>query len=269
MPTLPWQLDVIGAGAAWNITQGQGVVIAILDSGLTDGELPGLRLRELEPPPAPDPIGHGTSVTTLAAGSGDLGVWGVAPQARVLALSVLDGSGEISARAIVAGIYAAVQQGASVINMSFGEASDDPSIKAAIDYAAARGTVVVAAAGDTGSPAPLFPADLSDEVISVRALSKTGEPSPYGNGAGENGLDAPGLNMTAVKVENRVVVVGLTSGSSMATAVVSGSVALLESCAHRASGAHVSAATVVRTLHESARQGPWFNLRVALRTVGC
>jgi subtilisin family serine protease len=267
--TLPWHLNAIGAAEAWKVSQGQGEVIAILDSGLTDAALPGIRARELGPQPEPDPIGHGTAVTTVAAGSGDLAVWGVAPRARVLSISVLDGSGQVSNEAVVVGIYVAVRLGASVINMSFGQASDNPRIKEAIDYATGRGVVIVAAAGDTASPTALFPADIVDEVIAVRAMGQTGKPSLYANRVGKNGVDAPGLNLTAVKVENDVAVVGTTSGSSMATAVVSGSVALIEACVHRKSAGSIDVRTLVRTLRGSAGQGPWFNLREALRAVGC
>jgi subtilisin family serine protease len=130
---LPWHLVALHASAAWKVTQGEGEVIAILDTGLTDAALPGLRKREVGPTPQPDSNGHGTAVTTLAAGSGDLGVWGVAPRAQVLSISVVDASGQISAQEVVAGIQAAIQQRASVINMSFGQVSDNPQIKAAID----------------------------------------------------------------------------------------------------------------------------------------
>lgn len=251
------------------MTQGEGEVIAILDTGLTDLALPGLRKREVGPSPQPDTNGHGTAVTTLAAGSGDLGVWGVAPSARVLSISVLDTSGEISATKVVAGIYAAVAQGASVINMSFGQTSDNPLIRAAVDYAAGRGVVIVAAAGDTASPSPLFPADLAGEVIAVRALADNGAPPLSANTIGVNGIDAPGENLPALRVEGGVLVEANSDGSSMATAVVTGSVALLAACVHRKHGSMLNQQTLVRALHESAQHKPFFNLSVALHMIGC
>jgi subtilisin family serine protease len=266
---LGWHLDAIGAAEAWKVTEGAGEVIAILDSGLTDSALPGLRTRELGPQPARDDIGHGTAVTTLAAGSGDLGVWGTAPQARVLSLSVLDATGQISPQAVVDGILAAVRRGASVINMSFGRPADSPQIKAAIDYASARGVVVVAAAGDTTSPTPLFPANLVGEVIAVRAIDESGKPSLSANRVGVNGVDAPGENLPAVRFQDGAVQVVGSDGSSMAAAVVSGSVALLEACVHRQPGSVLSLGVVVRALRESMGLGPWINLRTALRAVGC
>jgi subtilisin family serine protease len=251
------------------MTEGEGEVIAILDTGLSDTTLPGLRKREVGPRPQPDTSGHGTAVTTLAAGSGDLGVWGVAPKARVLSISVVDGSDRISAQAVIAGIQTAVLEGASVINLSFGQVADDPQIKAAIDSAVGHGVVVVAAGGDTTSPAPLFPADLTSEAIAVRALAENGAPPPSGNLVGSNGIGAPGENLPAVRVQNGALVEAKSDGSSMATAVVTGSVALLAACVHRKPGAVLSEQMVVRALHASADQTPFFNLGVALHQLGC
>jgi hypothetical protein len=182
---------------------------------------------------------------------------------------VLDGSGQISSQAIVDGIYASVRGGASVINMSFGQASDSPQIKAAIDYAASRGVVIVAAAGDTASPTPLFPANIPGEVIAVRAMDEAGKPSPYANPVGVSGVDAPGQNLPAVRVQDGTLQVVGSDGSSMAAALVSGSVALLEACVHRNHGSVLGQAGSVRALRDSVGPGPWINLRVALRAVGC
>ena len=259
----------IGVADAWKVTQGEGEVIAILDSGLTDGALPKLREREVGPRPQSDTNGHGTAVTSLAAGSGDLEVFGVAPRARVLAIAVIDASGQISTEAVVDAIYSAVRQGASVINMSFGRTSDSPPIRSAIDYASGRGVVIVAAGGDTASPGSMFPANIAGEVIAVRALTQKGEPPLSANGVGTNGIDAPGENLPAVRLRNGAVGQVGMNGSSMATAVVSGSVALLEACAHRQPGRVLSQAAIVRALRDSERPGPWFNLRSSLHSIGC
>ncbi|HEY4886971.1 MAG TPA: S8 family serine peptidase [Candidatus Dormibacteraeota bacterium] len=268
-PPLPWHLNAIGVTPAWGFSQGLGEVIAILDSGLADGALPSLRAREIGPRPAPDLIGHGTAVTTLAAGSGDLGVWGVAPQARVIAINILDASGQISPEKVVAGINSAVQQRASVINMSFGQAEDSAPIKAAIDYAIGRGVVVVAAGGDTGSPSALFPADLAGEVIAVRALAENGTAPLSANTVGANGIDAPGENLPAVRVQDGASIEAASDGSSMAAAVVSGSVALLEACSRRSSGGVLGAMSLLHILRASADKRPWFDLGRAVRAAGC
>jgi energy-coupling factor transporter ATP-binding protein EcfA2 len=142
-------------------------------------------------------------------------------------------------------------------------------IKAAIDYAASRGVVIVAAAGDTASPTPLFPANIPGEVIAVRAMDEAGKPSPYANPVGVSGVDAPGQNLPAVRVQDGTVQVVGSDGSSMAAALVSGSVVLLEACVHRNHGSVLGQAGLVRALRGSVGPGPWINLRAALRAVGC
>jgi subtilisin family serine protease len=196
-------------------------------------------------------------------------VWGVAPQARVLAISVVDALGRISVEKIVAGISFAVEERASVINMSFGQASDNAQIRAAIDFATRQGVVVIAAGGDTASPSALFPADLSDQVIAVRALAENGAAQLSANTVGANGIDAPGENLPAVRLQNGRLVEAASDGSSMATAVVSGSVALLEACSRRTSGTVLGAMSLVRILRASAGKKPWFDLGQAVRAAGC
>lgn len=272
-----WELNSIGALAAWQVTKGAGELIAILDSGLADQELPGMRSREVALPPTStgdrlvshDTDGHGTAVATLAAGSGDLGVWGVAPGAKVMPINVTDPTGKISEEAVVLGIDAAVGAGASVINLSFGMVSENPRIRKAIDFAAARGVVIVAAAGDTSAPTPLFPANMVNEVIAVRALNQDGQPSLRANRVGSNGIDAPGQNLPSVRLVNNEPEVVKSDGSSMAAGLVSGSIALLESCVHRKSLPALGEEMLVKALRESRKGGPWFDLRAALQLVGC
>jgi serine protease len=169
---------------------------------------------------------------------------------------------------VIAGIETAVLHGASVINMSFGQVSDNAEIKGAIDYAARRGVVIIAAAGDTTAPVPLFPADVTEEVIAVRALAENGMPPPSANRVGANGIDAPGENLPAVRLQDGVPLESASDGSSMAAAVVTGSVALLLACAHRI-GVVLGPSALLRILRTSARQRPWFSLRGALQEVGC
>jgi subtilisin family serine protease len=238
--------------------------------------LPGLRRRELAGISlvdggrlTSDTVGHGTAVATLAAGSGDLGVWGVAPGARVLPIVAGSASVPLNPVAVARGIRLAVGAGASVINLSLGRPSDDAGIRAAIDSAAAAGVIVVAAGGDNSAPGPLFPADIPGEVIAVRALSQKGEPTLYSNGAGLDGLDAPGEDVQAVTVRDEKAMVSSFGGSSAAAALVSGAVALLEACARRTPGSVMTRSAAVRALRVSFGAGPWFNLPRALHFVGC
>lgn len=264
-----WQLNAIEAPAAWHSTEGAGIVIAILDSGLNDSFLPGIAKREVGEPPQGDSIGHGTAVVSLAAGSGDLGVWGVAPQARILVVNIVGADGLIDAESVVAGIDLAVRAGASVINLSFGSSSDDNRITAAIERAVAANAVVVAAAGDNGSPQSLFPADLTELVIAAQTLTPDGSRSPDANAVGANGIGAPGVMLLAARPTSRGIEQFRADGSSMAAAVVSGSVALLQSCARLSGRTGVTHNQALAVLRASRNLRAFFDLSEAMRLLGC
>jgi len=124
-----------------------------------------------------DDEGHGTFVSGIAAATGnnEVGVTGVAPGAMLLPVKVLDctATGRISDAA--AGIRYAADMGADVINISFGTPNDSPALREAIEYAQARGAVIVASAGNDGSRGITFPAAYPG-VLSV-AASGEGDPS--------------------------------------------------------------------------------------------
>jgi subtilisin family serine protease len=117
-----------------------------------------------------DDEGHGTFVAGIAAATGDneVGVTGVAPGAMILPVKVLDctATGRISDAA--AGVRYAADMGADVINISFGTPNDSPALREAIEYAQARGAVIVASAGNDGSRGITFPAAYPG-VLSVAA----------------------------------------------------------------------------------------------------
>ena len=76
-----WHLDAIRADPGRALGTGLGIVIALVDTGFTSLPMPGLAGRLLNPGSG-DPNGHGTAMAVIAAGGGDLGVWGVAPAAH-------------------------------------------------------------------------------------------------------------------------------------------------------------------------------------------
>ena len=125
-----------------------------------------------------------------------------------------------------------------------------------------------------GSSPPRAPdcdltASLVNEVIAVRALDQDGQPSLRANRVGPNGIDAPGQNLPSVRLVNNAPEVVKSDGSSMAAALVSGSIALLESCVYRKSLTRPNEEMLMKALRESREIGPWFDLRVALQLVGC
>lgn len=202
-----WGLSHIKAPEAWAITKAPGMVIAVIDTGVDLGHPdlggesklirgPDYRNSDSEPQ---DDEGHGTHVAGIAVASFDnnLGVAGVAPLARLMAIKVLgsDGSGRTSD--VIKGIDFASSNGAHVINLSLGdflplEILHDPSYDEAIKRATGRGTVVVAAAGNDGYPFA-DPATAEFALI-VGATDKSGQQAPYSNSGPGVNIWAPGGN---------------------------------------------------------------------------
>jgi len=182
-----------------------------------------------------DEVGHGTHVAGIIAGS-PLGTFsGIAPQAQIMAIRTLartvrgfDGlvSAYGSSSTIAAAVDFAVQQGAEVINMSFGFERQAPVEKNAIDRARARGCVVLAAIGNDGSVGPpLYPAKYSG-VLAIGAVNRDGSTWSGSQSGSHLFVMAPGKSILSCELGGGF---GTRTGTSMACAVVSGVVALMKS----------------------------------------
>ncbi|MCU1398838.1 MAG: subtilase [Acidimicrobiales bacterium] len=180
----------VAASAAWTITRGAGVTVAVIDSGVqpdqpdlsaqlwtnpgeascTNGvdddhngfvdDCAGWDFGNNDKNPTPDPSAneteHGTHVAgIIAAAQNGIGTVGVAPGAKIMAVKVGNTSGGITGSAVAAGINYAVANGARVINMSLATSPGTPRaaaapIENAVNAATAAGVVVVVAAGNDG-----------------------------------------------------------------------------------------------------------------------
>jgi subtilisin family serine protease len=153
-----WQLKELNSRDAWRLSSGDGVVVAVIDSGvdgihpdLTGQVLPGLDLVEPGGNGWKDQVGHGTTVGALIAGRNDdsNGVVGLAPKTRILPIRVLDKDNKYDDPAVVAkGIHWAVDHGATVVNLSLGGHLRSDVMAEALRYAASRDVVVVACTGN-------------------------------------------------------------------------------------------------------------------------
>ena len=247
-----WWFDVLGVEAAWEISRGDGVVVAVVDTGvqLDHPDLTGQLVvaedgsvgRDLLEGGAVvgDPNGHGTLVAGLIAaraGNG-VGVAGVAPGASILPVRVLDATGRGRASTLDAGIRWAVDNGADVVNLSLEveETDDGPAAtlvapNAAIDYAWERGVVVVAATGNGGAAAAGYPDGAP--VVLVGATDRDDELAAFSDADRADALLAPGTDMVTTWCRPReggcdeVTRYGVGTGTSFAAPVASGVVALL------------------------------------------
>src|SRR5919108_6235591 len=197
-----WGSRLVGTPRAWDASTGAaGVVIAVLDTG-ADSPHPDLRGAIVpgydfvsDDADASDDHGHGTSVAGVIAArtnntEGQSGVcWGCS----LLPAKVLDSSGSGKTSTIAVGIVWAVDHGARVLNMSFGGPAPTGALQAAVQYAASRGAVLVAAAGNSGVDTPFYPAAYPD-VIGVAATTDADVRYSWSNFGSWVQVAAPGCN---------------------------------------------------------------------------
>lgn len=234
---VPWGVSRIGA----NVTNhtGKGVVVCVVDTGI-DKDHPDLVTNliggknfvgkglKVDANKWDDDNGHGTHVAgTIAATDNSVGVVGVAKEASLLGVKVLDRSGSGYFSDIIAGIDYCVSQGADVISMSLGSSSDVQTMHDAVDAADAAGVLVVAAAGNSGDGNGAtneigYPAKYSS-VLAVGATASDDSSPSWSSEGVEVELSAPGVNVLSTWNDGGLNII---SGTSMATPHVSGVAAL-------------------------------------------
>lgn len=240
---IPKGVKLIGAPSVWGKTKGKGIKIAVLDTGC-DVDHPDLRERIIggrnftgddrgNPNIYNDYNGHGTHVAgTIAASENGQGVMGVAPQADLLIVKVLDKNGSGQYKWIIDGIHYAVEEKADIISMSLGGSEDVYELRQAIRDAIKKGVLVVCAAGNEGdgrdnSDEYAYPGAYN-EVISVGAVNLERQSSPFSNSHNEIDLVAPGEQILSTYPNGTYAKL---SGTSMATPHVSGALALIKNIA--------------------------------------
>lgn len=195
-----WHLEAIQAPAAWDVSTGENITVAIIDTGVSfaapdlanTNRLPGYDFHNNDNDPNDDQ-GHGTHVAGTVAQStnNNLGVAGVAYNSRLLPVKVLGANGQGGYDNIIRGIIYAVDQGARVINLSLAGRQNSEALREAVQYASSRGVVVVAAAGNSGG-AVEYPAAYDDFVIAVGATRFDSALAAYSNFGDQIDLVGPG-----------------------------------------------------------------------------
>lgn len=194
-----WNMTVINAPYAWaHSTAGKGVLVGVLDTGITPNEdLDPGRLREghsmVDDRPDYDFFGHGTHVAGSIAQwtNNGKGVTGVAYNADLISVKVLTDEGWGTNEGIAQGIDWATDNGVQVINMSLGGPQSSKLMATAVARAIEHHVVVVAAAGNESSRHVGYPAGY-DGVICVSSFGMTGELAYYSNYGPRIDIGAPG-----------------------------------------------------------------------------
>ena len=252
-----WVLSMLNAEAAWSVTRGAGVTVAVIDSGVNPNisDLAGSVIT------GPDYTGvttsrssknwgvHGTWMASLIAGHGHdgglSGVIGTAPAARILSIRVIPDRADphyrkyereqeaVIQQSLANGIKYAVTHGAKVISMSIGYSARSVTVRRELQDAYDHGVVVIASAGNSGAPSSSrvgkapesFPADYPG-VISVSAVDISGAVAGFSSDNLSVKVAAPGVSVPA---QGRDGQYWLVSGTSPACALVAGVAALIKS----------------------------------------
>jgi beta propeller repeat protein len=256
-------LEKIKMEEAWNITKGSpNVIVAVSDTGvdynhpdlggclgITCKVIGGYDFVNNDNDPMDD-NGHGTHVagTIAAKTDNNLGVAGVCPDCKIMAVKGLDGGGSGYDDDLAATITYAADNGADIINMSWGGQGNSQLITAAVEYAYSQGVILVAAAGNSNLDVNYFFPAKFPQVITVAATDNENTRAYFSNWGDKIDVAAPGVQIISLRAAGTDMYKGApgytpganfvpafdasakyyrSSGTSMAAPHVAGAAALL------------------------------------------
>jgi type VII secretion-associated serine protease mycosin len=232
-----WSLGVLKVAEAHAINQGEGVTVAVVDSGvdaghpdLTGNVLKGIDVSRGGDGTTADRTGHGTAIASLIAGhghgrGGSAGILGVAPKAKILPVRIFPARGALHPDDAAHGIVAAVDAGATVICIA-SSGSTTPKLEAAVAYAVNKQALIVAAAGSTETVTGVTWPARYPTTIAVAGTHRSGQASENSPRGDEIEVAAPGDEIVSATLGGGYAT---NSGTSNATALVAGVAALVRS----------------------------------------
>lgn len=218
-----WGLSSYAIPALWQKTQGDGVTVAVIDSGVAPhASLPNVvdRRNFSSDSETFDTLGHGTHVAgVIGAVTG--AAKGIAPKCKIISLKVLGQCGMGSNDSLSQAVRYAADVGVDLICMSLGSPSPSDHVHQAVQYASRKGVIVVSAAGNDGGSVN-YPAAFP-EVIAVGAVDRSGNVCEFSSRGKEIQVAAPGQDITSTWLGDGYATI---SGTSMAAPFVVGVLAL-------------------------------------------
>jgi subtilisin family serine protease len=226
-----WGITAFNLPKTWQYTQGEGVKIAVVDTGcdldhpdLKDNLAEGINFIHPGTPPEDDNC-HGTHVTgILVAANNDIGMVGVCPKAKVMPVKVLNSKGSGNLLDVAKGVVWAVDNGADIITMSLGSPMKVQQVRKAIQYAAAKGVPTFVAAGNAGNTKEVFYPANYPETIAIGAIDENFARAKFSNTGRNLDFMAPGVDIFSTVPDNWYATL---SGTSMACPFAVGVAALV------------------------------------------
>lgn len=245
-----WGVASYGIPELWRRTQGEGVTVAVVDSGIAAhfalNEVV-VDYRNFSGDTDPyDSLGHGTHVAGVIAANRGLAK-GIAPKAQLVSYKVLGHSGMGKNESVAAAVRCAAEANVDIVCMSLGSTRPDARLHDVIRHAHGKGVIIVCAAGNDGG-AVNYPAAFS-ETIAVGAVTKQGEACEFSSRGKEIAVAAPGQDITSTWLADGYATI---SGTSMAAPFVAGVLALFVS-ERKANGEKLTHQDVVRALGQTSR----------------
>lgn len=214
-----WSITAFDLPKAWELSQGEGVVIAVLDTGcdlshedLIPNLLEGKNFVIPDTPPEDD-CGHGTHVTGTLVAINNHNVVGLAPKAKVRPVKVLNKKGDGNLKNVADAIRWCIDMKVDFISMSLGSPTPVQEVRKAIQAAAAKGIITFCAAGNAGNTKDVFYPAAYPETIAIGAIDASMKRAGFSNTGKNLDFMAPGVDILSTVPKNWYAKL---SGTSMA-----------------------------------------------------
>lgn len=229
-----WYLTAMNLEELNKLSKGESQCIAFIDSGVSDELLEKFGDRIIykynlidKSEDVNDENGHGTEMVSVACNNGYKGVYGIAPNSKVIVLKIVDNEVKTNNEVLSEAIKIAIQKGATIINISLGGNIYNKKVMEQIKIAINKNITIVAAAGDYGDKDLLFPASC-DGVISVQGLDSKFKTWEYSNTSSVGAVTFPCEKIDSLEEVNNELSKIQVTGTSQATALTSGYIALIK-----------------------------------------